>query len=144
MCTFNDCSKNPKLRLYRDFKCDFNVEPYMYINVSKYRIAISRLRLSSHHLAIEKGRHAKQKMPIERRFCTSCLDKIDDEIHFLIECKKIQKLRKHMFNTILSQVSDFNIRNSNSKNNFLEIMLSDNLEVVVAVGKFIYLAYKSD
>ena len=118
----NVCSKNPKLRLYRNFKCDFNVEPYMYINVSKYRITISRLRLSSHHLAIETGRHAKPKIPIERRFCTACLDKIDDEIHFLIECKKYQKLRKHMFNTILSQVSDFNIRNSNSKNNFLEIM----------------------
>ena len=116
----------------------------MYINVSKYRIAISRLRLSSHHLAIETGRHAKPKIPIERRFCTFCLDKIDDEIHFLIECKKYQILRKHMFNTILSQVSDFNIRNSNSKNFFLEIMLSENIEVLVAVGKFIFLAWKSD
>ena len=86
------------------------------------------MRLSSHHLAIKTGRHAKPKIPIEQRFCTFRLDKIDDEYTFLLNVKNIEKFRKHMFITILSQVSDFNIRNSNiSKKNFLEIMLSDNL-----------------
>ena len=63
----------------------------MYINVSKYRIA-SRLRLSSHHLAIKTGRHAKPKIPIEQRFCTSRLDKIDDEYTFLLNVKNIKNL----------------------------------------------------
>ena len=53
-----DCGKKLKLRLYRNIKQGFMVEPHLHINVAKYKIAISRLRLSLHHLGIEVGRHA--------------------------------------------------------------------------------------
>ena len=50
--------------------------------------ALSRLRMSSHMLEIERGRHVKpQKLPLEQRTCQRCTsNSIDDEIHFLITC----------------------------------------------------------
>ena len=59
----NDTVNNPKLRLYRSVKSDFSPELYLYINIEKYRIALSRLRLSSHTLAIETGRYARPIIP---------------------------------------------------------------------------------
>ena len=43
------------------------------ITTSKFRIALSRLRVCSHRLEIETGRWAKPNaIPIENRLCTSC------------------------------------------------------------------------
>ena len=53
-----DWDKNLKLRLQINIKQGFMVEQYLYINVAKNWIAISRLRLSWHQLENEAGRHA--------------------------------------------------------------------------------------
>ena len=47
-----------KLRFYTTYKTVFAPEPYLYMNITKkFRNAIARLRMSSHKLAIETGRH---------------------------------------------------------------------------------------
>ena len=49
------------------------------------RRAITKLRISSHRLKIETGRYLKLK--VNKRLCNKCdLNKIEDEIHFLLEC----------------------------------------------------------
>ena len=49
-------SKYPILRTYRKFKTRYELEPYLYlVKNPKYRIAISKLRSSSHMLEIERG-----------------------------------------------------------------------------------------
>jgi len=54
----NDTSTNPSLRLYKDIKLSYSLELYLEKcrNVA-HRIAISKLRMNSHTLEIERGRH---------------------------------------------------------------------------------------
>ena len=56
------------------------------INVPSHRIALTRLLCSSHRLRVETGRWLRPKIPRNNRKCTIC-NKIDDEFHFLLECK---------------------------------------------------------
>ena len=77
------------------------------INVTKLRITLSKLRLSSHRLEIEVGRWARpNRTPLDQRKCRVC-DKVEDEFHFLLECglysqirKKIRKLEKKLLRSI--------------------------------------------
>ena len=57
---------------YRNFS--FGYKSYLdNVTTSKFRIALSRLRVCSHRLEIETGRWAKPiAIPIENRLCTSC------------------------------------------------------------------------
>ena len=66
-----------------------NFEHQLYletIKVTKFRIALSKLRLSSHRLEIEVGRWARpNRTPLDQRKCRAC-NKVEDEFHFLLEC----------------------------------------------------------
>ena len=51
----SDIVKNPILRTYRIIKQDFKMEPHLYhVQDTRYRNAITKLRTSSHELAIER------------------------------------------------------------------------------------------
>ena len=61
------------------------MESYLYkVSNYKYRQAITRLRISSHDLMIEKGRHIL--IDNKDRLCPICrnINTIEDEIHFLV------------------------------------------------------------
>ena len=61
------------------------------MNVSKFRIALTQLRVSSHRLEIETGRWTKpNKIIRENRKCSV----LEDEYHFMFECKLYNDLRK--------------------------------------------------
>ena len=90
----------PFLRTYRLFKEGREMEPYLYrVKESKYRIAISRLRASSHVLEIERGRYTRPKTPITERLCPFC-NVVEDEQHFLLICKIYDQERNRMFSKI--------------------------------------------
>ena len=58
----NNIVRNPLLRTYQKIKTNFQQEPYLYlIKEHKHRVALSRLRASSHTLDIECGRHDRPK-----------------------------------------------------------------------------------
>ena len=97
----NQHGKN-KLRLYKLFKKNFEMESYLYGKLDKLEKKIlSRIRLSSHNLEIESGRH--MKIPVEMRLCKSCnMQKVGDEFHFIMECPTFQKERSDLFSGILS------------------------------------------
>ena len=95
-----------KLRTYGRFKTLMGYEEYLSdIRNVKERTSLTKLRLSNHPLMIEKGRHLK----IERnaRFCPFCPDTIEDEIHFLINCKCFSGLRNTLFNRIREVIPPF-------------------------------------
>ena len=70
----------PVLRTYCTFKKCFKMEMYLSFIVSfKLRSLVSKLRLSSHSLEIERGRHCKKKIPSEDRLCKLCKAGIEDE-----------------------------------------------------------------
>ena len=79
--------QNPILRSYSLYKHGFYFEPYLdSISDSRYRTAITRLRTSSHVLEIERGRYTVPKTAVGDRLCKIC-HQIEDEAHFLIDCK---------------------------------------------------------
>ena len=55
-----------------------------------HRIALTRLRLSSHHLRIETGRWSRT--PREQRLCV-CQENIQTEEHVLLHCERTQPIR---------------------------------------------------
>jgi hypothetical protein len=81
------------LSLYKELKTVFVMSQYLLVmdNI-QLRNVIAKIRLSSHNLLIEVGRHSN----IERsqRKCIYC-DKndIEDEFHFILICPKYSSLR---------------------------------------------------
>ena len=58
------------------------------------RKALSRFRLSSHHLKVESGRwHKPQPIPFNDRKCILC-NQLEDEFHFVCECPKYEEIRR--------------------------------------------------
>ena len=71
----------------------FDISEYLLqIKNRKYRQILSKIRLSSHQLAIGKGRHIN----IERNQnkCHLCTNYIEDEFHFILICPAYIDLRK--------------------------------------------------
>ncbi len=87
ICNFDNRSHEGgnKLRTYRLFKNDIALEPYLtLIKERSMRQNFTKLRISSHTLAIETGRHrrhAQGNLPVNERKCDICTDSIEDEKH---------------------------------------------------------------
>ena len=90
------------LVLYKEMKQSFEMSPYLLIiQNKKHRNAIAKIRLSSHQLNIETGRHTN----IERlyRKCNLCnLNDLEDEYHFALICpiykdSRIEHIRKYFY-----------------------------------------------
>ena len=78
------------------------METYLYhISDREVRRDLTKLRCSNHSLLIEQGRYSK--LEVAERLCKKC-NKVEDEIHFLIECKLYDSVRKKFFsdNNIIS------------------------------------------
>ena len=82
------------LSLFKELNTTYEAAPYLKLLCNgKYRKTPAKLRLSSHSLAIESGRH--NGIPRERRKCTLCnINDIEDEYHFIIICPLYNDLRK--------------------------------------------------
>ena len=130
---------NPKLRTYRLFKTNFSLEPYLHITILKYRVSLSKFRLSSHRLQIEVGRYTRPKTPVEDRLCKYCEDNaVEDEMHFLLTCNCYSDIRSEMLGTVQSIIPE--ICNQSPVNKFVSIVASDDLNVLYALGKFLWRA----
>ena len=73
-----------------NYKC----EDYLHqVTNTRHRIALTKLRLSNHKLAIETGRYSRPfKKPAER-ICPICKIEMEDEYHFLNICPAYQDKR---------------------------------------------------
>ncbi|XP_077861686.1 uncharacterized protein LOC144342321 [Saccoglossus kowalevskii] len=103
--------ENTKLRTYAKFKNTYNFEFQFYLNClpKKHQVCMSRFRTSNHCLAIEKGRHTQPKTPIEKRICNLCSqNKIEDEVHFLLECDRYKYIRHELLTDITLTNAEIN------------------------------------
>ena len=91
------CSDNPAFCLdckrpktIENYKC----EDFLHqVTNTRHRIALTKLRLSNHKLAIETGRYSRPfKNPAER-ICPICKIEMEDEYHFLNICPAYQEKR---------------------------------------------------
>ncbi len=102
----NSREKCPKLRTNCQFKKKFQMEEYLSLSNKKHRISISRFCMSSHHLAIEIGRHSRPKVPEEKRVCSQCKE-IQNEMHHLLVCSPLADLRKPLLRTAALAIPNF-------------------------------------
>ena len=84
------------------------------ISDSRYRIATSKLRATSHTLEIERGWYTKPKNDISKRLCPVCYT-IEDEVHFLINCKLYEPERQRIFLMISDKKQNFQSLNDVEK-----------------------------
>ena len=87
-----------KLRTYKLFKENFELEYYLTAVVTvRYRIALTRIQVICHRLAIETGRYQKPtSLPINQRLCTLC-NQAEDEIHLICICGHNAHLKMDFF-----------------------------------------------
>ncbi len=129
LCTADN---RKKLRTYKTFKTELQLEPYLLSRNVKHRIAISRLRMCAHNLAIETGRHKSK--PIEDRLCDVC-NVIEDEMHLIMFCTKFNELREELFADIRENLSCFDLLSDEKK--FQNILKANKPEIVKALGQFL-------
>ncbi len=126
-----DINSNKKLELYSKYKTEIKYEPYLdNIKSIKLRRQLTKLRISDHKLEIETGRHKG----IERnnRICKKCSDgSIGDEIHFLFKCTKFKDTRENIIQGILNT-------NKSCKDNYIDLMKSEDSNVHLRLCKFIH------
>ena len=131
-----------KADTYRSHKTSISLEKYLLVVKNhKHRIALSRLRSSSHCLQIEKGRHSKPPLPRLERNCPFCLDKVENEAHFILECPLYNHERRSLLQSLISNSANFEIIPSeNQKYTF--ILSNEDPYVLRELSSFVFKAFK--
>ena len=122
--------ENSKLRTYKLIKTNIGRELYLEkIENIENRISFTKFRLSNHSLMIEKGRHCG--ITKDMRFCPFCPQIIEDEIHFLIECKCFEIHRNELFD----KVNINNFRGKNKTDKYFDLMT--NIEIIPLTADYL-------
>ena len=113
----------------------FQFQTYLeQINVFKYMQALSKLRMSSHRLAIESGRWARPiSPPMNKLKCENC-NVLEDEFHFMIECKIFIELRT-------KYIPKYYWKRS-SMYRCIELLNTTNVQLLRNMSQYIYHAFK--
>ena len=104
--------RNHKLNdLYNNCKHEFGMEAYVRQSHKCYHKSLAAIRMSSHNLHIETGRHTSTSR--HRRICRGCVTddintiegflnlpecvlQLEDEIHVLFDCEYYSDVRNHI------------------------------------------------
>ena len=132
----NDSNICKKLRTYKLFKSKFKFEKYLDIPSKSVRSAISRFRMSSHHLPIELGRHHRPTIPEEKRLCKKC-NAVGNEIHHILDCLITQSIREPLLQAASNHIPVPNYNSLNKVSQFSEIMACDEREFLLSLGNFL-------
>lgn len=132
------------LRTYVTFKNNYVMEDYLKV-VTDYKLRkyISKFRLSSHPLPIERGRYTQPITAKENRICHLCnLRAIGDELHFLLICPYFDVQRA----SLVGKIDRFNPSvlntHSDAKQVFVNIMMNKDSRIIIALAKFIQVCFK--
>ena len=127
-----------KLRLYRLFKERMTPDAYTQQGMSRnLRQLLAKFRSGTLPIAIETGRY--QGIQLEDRICKFCAtNKIEDEIHVLVECDLYKDLRFNIDKHMHTLNKDFMSLPSLVK--FLNIMSSNTAQYLLA--KYLYFMLK--
>ena len=75
----------------------------MWLRIPKYGVRLCRVRKISHYLEIERGGwvYTVPKTSPENRLCNQYEDNlVEDEIHFILICKKYLIIRHYLFSVV--------------------------------------------
>ena len=122
-----------KCTLYKHIIMNITLQFYLCKHIpAHYKKYITKLRLSSLDLEIERGRYNK----IERsnRICQLCKNDVEDEYHFMLICPVFQDLRTKFIKLYYRQNPSFF--------KYIQLMCTHNSKDLINIGKYIYLAYR--
>ena len=110
-----DLNSQSKLRTYKLFKENYNVENYVEINLPRnLRSGLARLRSGTLPIRVKTGRF--EQLPINERLCKICnQNMVEDEYHFVFECVAYDVLRIMFLNHVTKLYPDFMHLNKESK-----------------------------
>ena len=109
-----------KLRTYRLYKSDLETELYVKLAIQRdHRRILAMFRCGNLPLHVETGRFARPKLSVEQRTCFHCIDSVEDELHFLIDCPFYDDMRRKMFHKAQLCNRDFILYDSTAKMIFL-------------------------
>ena len=132
---YTNINNSRRLLSYSRYKHDFESEKYLeVIYDKKFRSALSRFRLSSHQLMIEKGRY--NNIPVDERICRFCnMNQLENEYHFLLICPLYHNLRKRYLKPYYCRWPTLN--------KFDTLMTSKNKQELLNLGKYLHFANKA-
>ena len=117
------------LMLYREIHPQFQRAAYLDKLISpKLRRALSKLRLSSHILHIETGRH--RSIPRNERICTLCnIGDVEDEYHFVMICPLYKEIRN-------MHIRRYYVNRPNMLK-FVQLLKSENFNVLKSLSIYV-------
>ena len=123
-------ANSSRARSYSLFS-NFSYKIYLdHLSLEKFRHAISRIRMSSHRLEIERGRwHRPQSIPIDDRKCRVC-GSLEDEFHFILQCSLYTDLRK-------KYIKPYFWKRPNVPK-FVELMTSENRIIIRNLAYYVF------
>jgi hypothetical protein len=98
-----EVESKPKLRTDMEIKSNVDAKKYVLLNLTrKERSLLAQLRSGILPLMIETGRF--RNIPKERRTCPVCAsNEIEDEIHFLFNCKTYEIFGNEFYHKITAR-----------------------------------------
>lgn len=120
-----------KCFIYKHLVDNFCLQYYLEKSIPRlYKKCISKMRLSSHNLLIETGRH--KNIPRDKRFCKTCITDIEDEYHFILVCPMYLALRSKLIKKYYwCKPSMYKL---------IQLLSVNNIKELCNLGKFIYKA----
>jgi hypothetical protein len=107
-----------KLRRYSQFKTEFVVEPYVkHVLTVQHRSALAKFRCGVAPIRLETGRY--EGLAVEERTCFNCIDKVEDEVHVLLQCPVYDGIRYEMIHEAIANRDDFEMLCDEAKINWL-------------------------
>jgi hypothetical protein len=120
-----------KCLIYKNLANTFSLQAYLSKPIpSKFKIMISKIRLSSLNIEIEAGRY-KGTRPAER-LCPLCKLDQEDEFHFVLKC---EFYKEHRLNLIKPYY-----RTNPSVWKLTQLLASSNTKELCNLGKYIHLS----
>ena len=131
---YSNINNSNRLSSYCRYKHEFRCEIYLdIIHEKRFKIALSRFRLSSHQLEIERGRY--HDIARDERLCKFCPSKcIENEYHFMLVCPLYQELRRQYLKPYFCSWPTLN--------KFDRIMSTENKKEILNLAKYVYFATK--
>ena len=124
-----------KADCYKQFKSEVKCEKYLQtVKNRKHRVTLSKLRLSDHILEIETGRHNVPITPRELRFCPHCINQVESEQHFLIQCPEYNRtILMDKFSETYPQ-----FRALDNENKFIFMLSQENEELTKLLANYLH------
>ena len=128
-----------KLRFYNKFKIRFMLEPYLLLVKNQPALnSLIKFRTSCHNLQIEKGRH--QNLDVSDRICHCDNHKVEDELHFAMECPSYNNLRQLFFESIFRLNTNFVDLDNEAK--LIWLLSNEDQSICINFAKFIHKCFE--